>query len=309
MSTTSTISARNVLKARAERMLASRTAGRLARARVRDKRLILAYHGIRPSSVAPVGDGALFVDEKSFTTQLDVLREVADVAPLNEIDLPGDGRPRVAITFDDAYQGAVTIGVAALVKRGLPATIFVAPARLHGHVFWWDALAREALLDDMVREHAVNVLSGSDEAIRDWARDLSLPSCDTLPPYARSASMADLRAATRAPGITVASHSWSHANLAALDDASLRMETEWPLEWLRAQFGDRAIPWLAYPYGLESPAARRAAERAAYEGAVCILGGWHRPGEVSRYARPRLHVPAGLSAAGLRARLTGAWMG
>lgn len=302
-------SARDALKARAEQVLASRAAGRLARARVRGKRLILAYHGIRPSGAARAGDGALFVDEATFAAQLDVLRDVADVAPLHTIDDDGDGRPRVAITFDDAYQGAVTTGVTALVRRGLPATIFVAPARLHGHVFWWDALARGALLDDTVREHGLQALHGADEVIRDWARDLALPSCDAPPAYVRTATMAELRGAARLPGITVASHSWSHANLAGLDDASLEAETVWPLEWLRSQFGERAIPWLAYPYGLESRAVRHAAEAASYQGALRIEGGWHRPDEVSPFARPRLHVPSGLSAAGLRARIIGAWMG
>jgi peptidoglycan/xylan/chitin deacetylase (PgdA/CDA1 family) len=249
----------------------------------------------------------LFIAQRDFAAQLDVLATLADVSPLNRLDEAGDGRPRVAITFDDAYRGAVKEGVQELAARGLPATIFVAPGRLNGHVFWWDSLAHESLtLDKKVRHHALTTLGGSDERVRDWAVTMRLASSNVLPGYAQTATCAELHDALDAPGITVGSHTWSHANLASLGPDDVAEEVERSLVWLRAEFGAKAIPWLAYPYGLASDEAHRALARASYVGGLRIGGGWHRAADTAAFARPRLGIPGNLSLDGFRARLLGA---
>jgi peptidoglycan/xylan/chitin deacetylase (PgdA/CDA1 family) len=298
---------RSLLKKQVELALSSPAAGAIARHRVRGKRLILAYHGIVPDGATPAGERALFITQREFAAQLDVLAATTDVAPLDRIDEIGDGRPRVAITFDDAYRGAVKEGVRELAIRGLPATIFVAPGRLNGHVFWWDALSHECqALEEEVRVHAVHALGGSDERVRAWAARARLASSDALPAYAKTATRAELRDAVAVPGISVGSHSWSHANLASLAAHDIAMEVERPRDWLLAEFGAKALPWLAYPYGLESEEARRAVASASYVGALRIGGGWHRAADTSPLARPRLSIPGNLSLAGFRARLLGA---
>jgi peptidoglycan/xylan/chitin deacetylase (PgdA/CDA1 family) len=297
---------RHLLKKRMEQVLSSRAVGRIVRHRVRDKRLILAYHGIIPEGAMPAGERALFIAQRDFAAQLDVLATLADVVPLDQLDGPGDGRPRVAITFDDAYRGAVMEGVQELAARGLPATIFVAPGRLNGHVFWWDSLAHESLtLDKKVRRHALTALAGSDERVRDWAVTMRLPSSDVLPAYAQTATCDELGDALRIPGITVGSHTWSHVNLASLGPDDIAEEVERPLVWLRAKFGEKAIPWLAYPYGLASDDSRRALAKASYVGGVRIEGGWHRAADTSAFGRPRMGIPGNLSLEGFRARLLG----
>jgi peptidoglycan/xylan/chitin deacetylase (PgdA/CDA1 family) len=275
--------------------------------RVRGKRLILAYHGIIPEGQAPSGDRALFVAQRDFAMHLDMLAAEADVAPLDQIDEPGDGRPRVAITFDDAYSGAVNEGVRELAKRNLPATIFVAPGRMNGHVFWWDALSRESeVLDETVRNHALHELAGADERVRAWAVTNALPISGSQPCYACAATRAELAAALTLPGITVGSHTWSHRNLAALGASDVVAEVRDSRDWLRAEFGDKALNWLAYPYGLDSTEVHRAVAEASYAGALRITGGWHRPSAVSPFARPRFSIGSRLTVAGLRARLNGA---
>jgi peptidoglycan/xylan/chitin deacetylase (PgdA/CDA1 family) len=298
---------RNLLKKPLEQALASSVAGRIARYRVRGRRLILAYHGIVPDGEMAAGERALFVAQHEFAAQLDLIMKSAEVVPLNRIDEPDNGRPRVAITFDDAYRGAVVEGVRELASRGLPATFFVAPGRLDRHVFWWDSLAHEdRSLDINVRDHALHALAGSDERVRSWANAIDLPTAKRLPIYARTATREELRDALKVPGITVGSHTWSHGNLAALDAAAIAEEVEHSLTWLLAEFGAKTIPWLAYPYGLDSEAAHRAAANARYAGGVRIGGGWHKASDVSAFTRPRLNVAAGLSLAAFRARLTGA---
>jgi peptidoglycan/xylan/chitin deacetylase (PgdA/CDA1 family) len=298
---------RSLLKKRLEQALSTPAVGRIVRHRVRDKRLILAYHGIVPHGAAAAGERALFIAQRDFGAQLDVLAAIADVASLDRLDEVGDGRPRVAITFDDAYRGAVKEGVQELAARGLPATIFVAPGRLNGHVFWWDSLAHGSLtLDKKIRHHALSALTGTDERVRDWAVAMRLPSSDMVPSYAQTATCDELRDALNVPGITVGSHTWSHANLASLGKEDIAEEVERSLVWLRAEFGEKAIPWLAYPYGLASADAHRALEKASYVGGLRIEGGWHRAADTSAFARPRLGIPRNLSLEGFRARLLGA---
>jgi peptidoglycan/xylan/chitin deacetylase (PgdA/CDA1 family) len=275
--------------------------------RVRGKRLILAYHGIIPEGQPPAGERALFVTQRNFAMHLDMLATEADVAPLDLIDEPGDGRPRVAITIDDAYRGAVNAGVHELAARSLPATIFVSPALLNNHVFWWDALShRGARLDEKLRKHALYKLRGEDERVRAWAARAEVPTCDELPAYAQTATRGELAAALRFPGIRLGSHTWSHPNLASLGMTEVVTQVRRSREWLVAEFGDKVIDWLAYPYGLDSLEARVAVADASYAGALRIDGGWHRQTEVSPFARPRFSIDAGLSVAGLRARLQGA---
>lgn len=295
------------LKHRAERVLSSNAVGKVTRYRVRGKRLILAYHGIVPDGEAPAGERALFMRQRDFARHLAVLEDVADVAPLDEIDEIGDGRPRVAITFDDAYRGAVREGVEELARRRMPATIFVAPGRLDNHVFWWDALAADGRgLAGPVREYAIRTLGGVDERVRAWATRSSTPFSDVLPEYARTATVDELRAATGHPGVTVGSHTWSHTSLASLNTEAIDSEVVRSRDWLRTRFADKAIPWLAYPYGLDSTLAHLVLANASYRGAVRIVGGWHAAHQFSPFSRPRLNVPAGLSADGLRSRLLGA---
>lgn len=295
------------LKRRVERMVSTPTVGWITRRRLRAKRLILAYHGIVPDGEPPAGERALFIRQSDFAAQLDTLKVVADVAPLDRIDEPGDGRPRVAITIDDAYRGAVDVGVRELAARSLPATIFVSPGRLNNHVFWWDALAHKTgALDSTLRDYALQKLHGVDERIRTWAARSKIGSCDDLPAYARSASHGELAAALKFPGITLGSHTWSHPNLAALGIADIVLEVRRSREWLQAEFGDRAIGWLAYPYGLDSLSAQIALGDAMYTCALRIGGGWHQATSSNRFLRPRLNVGAGLSGAGFRARLQGA---
>jgi peptidoglycan/xylan/chitin deacetylase (PgdA/CDA1 family) len=296
-----------MMKRPIEAVMSSPPMGWMTQRRVQGKRLILAYHGIIPDGEPPAGEPALFVTQRDFAMQLDVLMAEADVVGLDRIDEPVGGRPRVAITIDDAYRGAVNAGVRELAMRELPATIFVAPGRLNNHVFWWDALLYgSGKLDDKLRNHALHKLGGQDERVRAWAARAGIPARDQLPAYAQSATADELATALRHHGITLGSHTWSHPNLASLGILEVAAEVGRSREWLRAEFGERVIDWLAYPYGLESPQTRAAVADASYAGALCIGGGWHRAAEVSQFARPRFSIGAGLTVAGLRLRLQGA---
>ena len=143
MSATS-LSMPGVLKRAAESLLLLGGPAAISRRMFRDRRLILAYHNILPDGAGSGADHSLHLPRAAFAQQLELLMRQSEVVPLDAV-LSGDasrrGKPRVAITFDDAYSGAVTAGVEELAKHGLPATIFASPGFIGGHSFWWDVVS------------------------------------------------------------------------------------------------------------------------------------------------------------------------
>lgn len=299
-----TMDLRDRVKAAVERGLLLSGLPRMTRWRRRGDVLVLAYHDVVPRGAERVGDRSLHLAQDAFAAQLDLLRATHDVIPLARALERGAlrrSRPSVVITFDDAYRGAVVAGVSELAARGLPATIFVPPAYVGDGIFWWDALtpAGAAAIPDADRERALAEQAGKGEVILAGAATRT-----ELPPHARCATEAELRRAAAVPGITLASHSWSHPNLAALDAAELETELVRPLAWLRERF-DGVLPVISYPYGRASERVERAAAAAGYEAALRIDGGWLPRRPANRYALPRLDVPSGVSASGFRLRCAG----
>lgn len=294
------------LKAAAERIALDGGLAAASRVRMRGGTVVLAYHGIVPDGAVPAGERSLHLPQRAFAAQLDTLRRTHDIVPLQDVLLPSDGpRPRAAITFDDAYAGALTAGVEELARRGLPATFFVVPGMMGGAGFWWDRLTPPGAdgLSPELRAEALDRGRGADAAVRDIARRRRMRA-HPLPPHARPGGEALLRAAASVPGVTFGSHTWNHPNLARLAAAKLPGELETPLRWLRERFPAAAIPWLSYPYGLSTPAVASAARACGYAGALRIDGGWLRA-PADPFALPRLNVPAGLSPAGFALRAAG----
>jgi peptidoglycan/xylan/chitin deacetylase (PgdA/CDA1 family) len=295
----------SALKHLAERALVAFGVERFTRRRLSGRTLVLAYHNIVPDGEYTAGDASLHLPQHEFARQLDALAESHYVVPLDDLDRDSTTqRPRVIITFDDAYDGAVSAGVEELRKRQMPATIFVAPAML-GSTPWWDALADPKLgaVPDDVRRHALERLHGEAIAIFEWTKRASLgfQAASKLP---RIATEAELKVSASKPGITLASHTWAHQNLASLGSTALESELRRPLQWLQPRF-PAVVPWLSYPYGLFNDSVQAAARNAGYAGAFRIDGGWMPRSSPSSYALPRLNIPAGLSLNGFRLRLAG----
>lgn len=257
--------------------------------------LVLAYHNVVHDFDAERGDRSLHLPLPAFRQQLDLLQEHCCVVSLEQIvaGVPDADRPTVAITFDDAYRGAVELGGPELLHRGLPATVFVAPGLLGATVTWWDALG------EMARERAENE---RDRILAEEQGRHVVPTGVTLPAHYACATEAQVLELARA-GIGLGAHTWSHPNLASLTPEDLKGELERPLEWLRHREVGSAM--LAYPYGISSPAVERAAQALGYTAAFRVEGGWMQRTSDSRWALPRFNVPAGLSPAGFRLRLAG----
>ena len=301
------------LKRAVERALVRSGVAGIAARHTGSRVLILAYHNIIPDGQSLTGDRSLHLPLRVLRQQLDALTRTCDVVALEDAFGPGasSGLPRVVITFDDAYRGAVTCGVEELARRGMVATIFVAPGLLGDQTFWWDEAGAGSPqgLDPTYRDGALQGCRGEASESRRWLAQQGVPlRPDLLPPAARSAGVEELVAAVELhPGLTLGAHSWSHPNLAALPESRLAEEVRRPLQWLRAHFARVTVPWLAYPYGLESPAVRRAAEAAGYTGALRVSGGRLTRGAEPSFAVPRMNVPSGLSADGFLLRVSGAF--
>ena len=294
-------------KRAAEWLLGARVIDRSLGRWMRGTGLILAYHNVVPDEQIGRGDAALHLGVTRFRQHLEVLERRCEIVSLMEIYSTRQTRglrPRVAITFDDAYRGAVVLGGPELRRRGLPATIFVAPWFVEaGAGFWWDALGP---IPPEQRRFLIGELRGREGEVRAWAvrKGVTLHDCG---PWFVAASESEL-AAVVGERISVGSHSWSHPNLCQATEDELADELVTPLRWMRERYTD-VVPWLAYPYGEHSAATVEAARLAGYDRVLGISGGWLGRGARDSDALPRFNVPAGLSAAGLAVRLNGLLVG
>lgn len=287
---------RSRLKPLVERMVLASGAKLIGKRRLRRRSLILAYHNVVPDGLPRAGDWSAHIELSTFCRQLDILQSTFDVVSLEgAFEESSGGRPRVAITFDDAYVGAVTIALEELRARALPSVCFVSPGFLDGATFWWDVLAdHEGELSPADRSHVLAQLNGLNERARDWARSSGRTIRD-MPPVRTAASVDDLRRAGER-GMRLGAHTWSHPALPTLDSAAMHDELRRSLRWLVETFRENATPWLAYPYGLCSPSVISAAKSVGYEGALLSVGGSFAPAsDVDRFAVPRLTVPASIS--------------
>jgi peptidoglycan/xylan/chitin deacetylase (PgdA/CDA1 family) len=286
------------LKRMAEQVLAYGGASALSRTVHRRDGIVLSYHNIVPDGAPPRGDLALHLAQSQFANQLDLLSQTHDIVPLDTLmarTADSGHRPRAAITFDDAYAGALSVGLSELTQRGLPATIFVAPAFVGGHTFWWDDVSgADNGLSAERRSQLLHELQGRDDRIRASYGALASDASDAAPQYMRCATLPQLRRAAQAPGITYGVHTWSHPNLAALSDSEVTTELSRARDWLQARFAN-CIPWLAYPYGLSTRETEATAARLGFRGALLTAGGWLRA-TPRAFSLPRVDIPAGVSA-------------
>lgn len=301
---------RGLLKRLAERSLVALGGPRVLRRVGGGDAVVLAYHNVVPDGAPPGGDRSLHLDRSDFARQLDVLtesHEVVDLQALAGTDDGTDGALRAAVTFDDGYRGALTVGLAELEARDMPCTVFVSPALLGAERTWWDALAPEDGngLPERLREEALVRARGRSDDVWRWAESRGLDP-RPQPGHAGLVDLDELTGAAERNALTLGSHGWSHANLARLDGDDLQEELRRPLAWLEDRFPGSLVRWLALPYGRGDERVVSAALEAGYRG-VLDLSGTRVDREDLGTARriPRKNVPAGITVEGFRLRASG----
>ena len=275
--------------------------------------VVLAYHNVVPEGDSPRGDSSLHLSRTAFTAHLEVLSQSHAIVPLKELMASDrrEGRPLAAITFDDAYRGALELGVEELIRRNLPCTVFVPPGLLGCEGFWWDRVADPAAgaVPPDFRRMAFHQLGGRQEPILERAASLGLLH-DLLGDLYRPASAAQVEAIAANPLVTLGSHTWSHPHLPSVPAAEAEAELRRSRAWLEDRSGSDTF-WLSYPYGGFHEGLEGAVRGTGYEGGFLIRGGAARLRDIRgrRLTMPRVNIPRGLSLDGFRARLSGAWPG
>ncbi len=262
--------------------------------------VILAYHNVVEREHAGRGDRSLHLPLDDFLEQIDRLALTHDIVPLTTLTSgpASGGRPRAAVTFDDAYRGTLRLAMPALAARGIPTTLFVPPGLLGGRGFWWDLLAVGGSgLPPATRERAL----GADAGRPHVPEGIAAPAPDYEP-----GTVAEVLEALALPGMEGGSHTWSHANLTALSDRDLRDELERSRAWVTDHLGGAAADHLSFPYGLWDERVGRAAKAAGYRFLYRVEGGAALPeGGSFPAVLPRVNLPAGVSLRGFDLRLAG----
>ena len=144
----------------------------------------------------------------------------------------------VHVTFDDGFVGVLEHALPVLEACGLPATLFALPRRIG--------------------------------ATNDWMHRRGFPRRALL-----SRAQLELLAAE---GVTIGSHTCTHARLPELAPDAARAEIVDSKRELEDLLG-RAVDHFAYPYGLFDDGVRDAVVAAGYRSACSTRSGFNRPGE------------------------------
>ncbi len=298
---------RALAKRLAERFTGSR-AGAIALSWYgRGKGVALGYHNVIPDDEPVTGDPSIHLKRSDFAAQVDEVARRCEVVSLESLLSPGrdpdpGGPLRVSFTFDDAYAGAIRVGLPLLMERGFPATVFVASGLMGGRAFWWDDLDLSPWDGARV---PLRTLRGDEAKIREWAREQRIPP-RPQGPHQLSATWEELSDVvdTSRGLITLGLHTVTHPNLAELDDEAVRREVDGCRRDLEER-GLLALPHLAYPFGLENPRLGEVLGTLGIEAAWRITGGALPASGVARFSLPRAVVPAGVSRHGFVLRLFG----
>jgi peptidoglycan/xylan/chitin deacetylase (PgdA/CDA1 family) len=195
------------------------------------KATVITYHGLGDSP--PARDPyRMFMPITHFEAHLTFLARRRTVVPLDAV-VDGripSGRPVVAITFDDGYRSVLEEAVPRLRRHGFPATCFV-PTKWIGERNAWDTFDDDA---------SPLPIMGDDELL-------------------------DIRRA----GVRVESHGHAHCHMGEVAEEEAQADAVASMDLLTELLGERPR-YLAYPYGSQSEAARRAVARAGFEAAFSI---------------------------------------
>jgi peptidoglycan/xylan/chitin deacetylase (PgdA/CDA1 family) len=277
--------------------------------------LILLYHRIAADPDDPLG---LCVSPPHFAEQIEVLRELAEIVPLDELAAShaagAAARGAIAVTFDDGYAD----NIPALTGLGIPVTLFAATGHVAtGTRFFWDEATRlmrspderPTKLNLLGRVFATRTLAERREALRAVHRVVQPSRPEAIetalaelrewsggadpPPDATRLMTVDELAALAGTGVAIGAHTQRHLNLAHQAEDVIRTEVEGSRDDIADWLGSRPAGF-SYPFGIPrhdvDARARRAVAEAGYEYAVVNQPVPVAPGH-DRFALPRLFAP------------------
>jgi peptidoglycan/xylan/chitin deacetylase (PgdA/CDA1 family) len=299
--------------------------------------LVLNYHRVGDPEGNPFDDATFSATAEAFRAQVAYMKRWFAMPPPHEI-LGSLARgsfddPTALVTFDDGYRDNFDVAFRVLRDLGVPACFFVVTGFLDApRVPWWDAVAYS-----VKRTTAHRVRLDYPEPLEFDLRTMPrsrvirriLRACKDARPFDESwffqqlavrtgvafdaerlgrtlfMSWADIREMARA-GMTIGSHTATHAVLASLPEAEQRHE----IASSRDRIGEAVgVPpeMLAYPVGGPETFTRttkRLAREAGYRAAFCFWGGHNHSPSIDPFAIARVAVEHAETWAQFRLRLT-----
>ena len=214
------------------------------------RRVVLCYHSVHPSP------SYLSLSPELFDAHLEWIQQHCAVVALSELaagHCHGPG-PHVAITFDDGYADNHSHALPLLAARQMTATFFL----------------------------TAGFLERDEQVIAQLADTWRRPAEELLPlTWGQVEEMVSA-------GMSFGSHTWSHRNLARIEEAQAKRELTLSKEVLEARLS-APVSAIAYPWGKlrrhVTEQTFQAAERAGYR-----LGAFSLPRAV-RDSDPPLRIP------------------
>jgi len=244
-------------------------------------------------------------DARALERQLRLVRLAFPVVPLEKLAEGGNGRARVALTFDDGLRNNIDVAYPILRQLGLTATFFVCPGLIEADSWLWNHEARERL--HSLDAHGLVELTArigapidGVEPVVEWMKTLKIAERrrveqairDGTPNFKPSAaqreefdlaSWQELRELDPKT-VSIGSHTMSHPILTSLDDAETEAETR-DSSFALEQRLDRQVSIFCYPNGDLNDAVLASARRY-YRSAVTTVRG-RLQGAVDPYRLPR----------------------
>lgn len=279
------------------------------------RRVALNYHNVDPQVFAR---HAAYLARHARVVHLDTFLAGSGAAP-------ADGRPEVLLTFDDGYGSFVTDLVPILVRHGLSAAWFV-PTRFvdDPEILWFDrvwAALRRTPPGDIA-------FDGGTYALKDWnaayvatrlkrvlktaprerfdgllAELLGALADPTEADLARCRMVTRTQLASLDPAVVaLGSHTHTHPQLSALDEAAVEHEIAHSAELLRAWTGQPVLDF-AYPSGDFDARTVAVLARLGFRSAWTTRAGFVQ-GKDEPLTLPRVAIDDEASLANLAAKMT-----
>jgi peptidoglycan/xylan/chitin deacetylase (PgdA/CDA1 family) len=240
-------------------------------AAARGRSLVLVYHRVTAAE-PPTHEVVPTVTPMQFRRQLEVIADVGDIVPLDEIlgDRDRHSKPRFAITLDDDFATHVEGAFPALIGLGAPATFFLSGRSLHGlGPYWFEQLER------LVAERGIETVARVVGVATDRIEDLIL-ACERDPalqarlevksPHApRHLGRHEIQALSDA-GMSIGFHTLRHKVLVRLDDQEVVAALTVGRKEIEDVIG-RPLVHFAYPHGQADRRTADKAKEAGYEAA------------------------------------------
>lgn len=250
---------------------------------------ILMLHRVSPQDRSPLGVNAGLSVTPDFLDKLvgSLKSEGYEFVALEDIPArlaKPDGKPFLAVTFDDGYKDNALHAYPVLRRHDVPWTVYIAPGVVDGEAFlWWELLELALMKLDAAelpfRSLACRTMAEKTAAFERIQEFLlrELPEVE-VPEFVRTfAGKAGIDAKTyganelldwneisalaKDPLCTIGNHTMRHHHLARLSDEALAAEFAQAHAALESRTGI-APKHVAYPYGYELAAGRRETEHA-----------------------------------------------